>query len=265
MDGNAYQYQPPVQAAPAPAKSRKPLLVVAGAVALVACGLAAFLLLRMGGASRPAVTGDQIQSAVSGCDASANPAGCQSVQLTSLASSTGSPEPCKALAGEARDSCVWSAAKEAGDARTCDAMEDADRKARCQDDVLLRVAVAAHDAAGCSAIKDAGYKTSCVEQIEPTSSANCASRGLDAATCQGMARSEAAVAAGKPALCDGTGERKDACLDMVGETDADGDGLTALVEAEYGSSPTNPDTDGDGFGDGAEVSGGYNPNGPGKL
>lgn len=70
--------------------------------------------------------------------------------------------------------------------------------------------------------------------------------------------------------------------------DSDGDGLNNAEELEAGTSSTNPDTDGDGLGDreevkvygtdprrtdtdgdtfldGAEVEGGYNPNGPGKL
>ncbi|MFA5946224.1 MAG: hypothetical protein WC802_04935 [Patescibacteria group bacterium] len=70
--------------------------------------------------------------------------------------------------------------------------------------------------------------------------------------------------------------------------DSDGDGLTNAQELEAGTSSTNPDTDGDGLGDkeevqvygtdplrtdtdgdgfldGAEVTAGFNPNGPGKL
>lgn len=70
--------------------------------------------------------------------------------------------------------------------------------------------------------------------------------------------------------------------------DSDGDGLNNAAELEAGTSSTNPDTDGDGLGDreevkvystdpnrtdtdgdgyldGAEVAGGYNPNGPGML
>ena len=70
--------------------------------------------------------------------------------------------------------------------------------------------------------------------------------------------------------------------------DSDGDGLTDEEEARFGTSIRKPDTDndglfdkeevqiyktnplkadsdGDGYLDGSEVSGGYNPNGPGKL
>lgn len=48
--------------------------------------------------------------------------------------------------------------------------------------------------------------------------------------------------------------------------DTDSDGLTDYDEVRiYGTDPKNPDTDGDGFLDGAEVKGGYNPKGPGKL
>lgn len=52
----------------------------------------------------------------------------------------------------------------------------------------------------------------------------------------------------------------------VTKADTDGDGLGDREEVEvYGTDPRNPDTDGDGYLDGQEVSGGYNPNGPGKL
>ncbi len=52
----------------------------------------------------------------------------------------------------------------------------------------------------------------------------------------------------------------------VTKADTDGDGLGDREEVEvYGTDPRKPDTDGDGYLDGQEVSGGYNPNGSGKL
>ncbi len=50
------------------------------------------------------------------------------------------------------------------------------------------------------------------------------------------------------------------------KSDSDGDGLFDLEEVQvYKTNPNNPDSDGDTFSDGAEVEGGYNPAGPGKL
>lgn len=50
------------------------------------------------------------------------------------------------------------------------------------------------------------------------------------------------------------------------EPDSDGDGLFDREEVKvYKTNALNPDTDSDGFTDGQEVSGGYNPNGSGKL
>ncbi len=50
------------------------------------------------------------------------------------------------------------------------------------------------------------------------------------------------------------------------KADTDGDGLGDREEVKvYGTNPLKADTDGDGYSDGTEVSGGYNPNGPGKL
>ena len=48
--------------------------------------------------------------------------------------------------------------------------------------------------------------------------------------------------------------------------DTDEDGLGDREEVQvYGTDPLDADTDGDTYLDGAEVAGGYNPNGPGKL
>ena len=52
------------------------------------------------------------------------------------------------------------------------------------------------------------------------------------------------------------------CLSAGDDTsppDADGDGLSDTLEAEYGTDPDEPDTDGDGFLDGVEVDEGTNP------
>jgi hypothetical protein len=48
-------------------------------------------------------------------------------------------------------------------------------------------------------------------------------------------------------------------------TDSDKDDLPDMYEEIYGTNPNKADTDGDGYLDGAEVKGGYDPNGPGKL
>lgn len=52
----------------------------------------------------------------------------------------------------------------------------------------------------------------------------------------------------------------------ISDVDSDNDGLNNYDETlQYKTDPNKPDTDGDGYLDGAEVKGGYNPNGPGKL
>lgn len=51
----------------------------------------------------------------------------------------------------------------------------------------------------------------------------------------------------------------------IGKADDDGDGLLNRDEDRYNTDKNNPDTDGDGYTDGAEVDGGYNPNGEGNL
>jgi len=48
--------------------------------------------------------------------------------------------------------------------------------------------------------------------------------------------------------------------------DTDADGLSDKEETKiYGTDPKDPDTDKDGYSDGAEVHGGFNPKGPGRL
>ena len=87
---------------------------------------------------------------------------------------------------------------------------------------------------------------------------------------------------------DEVGEVEEVSEPEVSRKDTDKDGLTDEEEKEYGTStttadtdsdglfdpeeiktwetdPLNPDTDGDGYLDGAEVDGGYNPNGAGAL
>lgn len=52
---------------------------------------------------------------------------------------------------------------------------------------------------------------------------------------------------------------------LAAEADDDGDGLVLREEERFGTDPANPDSDGDGYADGAEIDGGYNPLGEGKL
>lgn len=54
-------------------------------------------------------------------------------------------------------------------------------------------------------------------------------------------------------------------LDKESRADTDKDGLLDLWERYFGSNPKKPDTDGDKFKDGAEILGGYDPTGRGRL
>lgn len=55
------------------------------------------------------------------------------------------------------------------------------------------------------------------------------------------------------------------CISAGYLADTDGDGLLDTNESLWGTNLNKFDTDGDGFGDMAEISGGYNPLGPGRL
>ena len=72
----------------------------------------------------------------------------------------------------------------------------------------------------------------------------------------------------------GTDRDKDGLMDSeeitlgtdINNVDTDADGLFDREEVKvYKTNPLVQDTDGDGYLDGEEVSGGYNPNGPGRL
>lgn len=65
-------------------------------------------------------------------------------------------------------------------------------------------------------------------------------------------------------LVTGTTARLPSIRDF-GAEDADGDGLSSVLEAFYGTDVGKSDTDGDGFGDGDEVAHGRNPRGDGTL
>jgi hypothetical protein len=63
-----------------------------------------------------------------------------------------------------------------------------------------------------------------------------------------------------------TNDEETAAGTSLAKPDTDSDLLGDKEEVQvYGTDPLRADTDGDGFNDGVEVSGGYNPNGPGKI
>jgi len=243
------------------------IVIGVAAVLLVAGGIALWQLLSHRSGTDMKQTQQALKDSLVTCEGEQNPDACRVKMVTEAATSVKAPALCEELAGVGRDDCIWNVARESNDPSVCRSMADSTRAAICVDDVTLRLAVATHDATLCAKIADASFRTSCQEQIDPLTSANCASRGVDAATCDAMKKRDAAIAAGDLALCAGitVQEIQNSCVDRVGETDADADGLSALSEQDYGTSPTNPDTDGDGFKDGDEVAAGFNPNGSGKL
>ena len=223
----------------------------------------------------------QLSASLAGCAQQPNPDECRRNKVLLAAQATGAASVCGQLAGADRDSCIWTISRERNDADGCALMEDKEKAARCSDAINAKLAVASKDAAYCDTVIDEARKATCVAAAEgPLTSANCADRGMDQATCDGVAAYEAAVASEDRSACDALASDDDAkrCNEILGERsvvqkvgtdpnlDLDGDGLTDVAETDtYHTDPGKTDTDGDGYSDKVEIDGGYNPNGPGRL
>ena len=174
---------------------------------------------------------------------------------------------CERLEGGAYDECVWTVAREEGNAATCADMLDSAKAATCADAIYLKRALEEEDAAACESISDAEKKTACLAAIAgPTTRENCLTRN-GAAYCAEFDLYLQAEAAQDPDKCAmiTDADLSELCVELVSPGDRDFDGLDAGEEAAYGSSDTSADTDGDGFADSEEIKNGNNPNGSGML
>ena len=253
----------------------KPVLFLVGAAAVaVALVIAALLVVRFWQSNN--VNKQQVQGLINqtaaamtrDCATAFDPSSCQQGKVNQALQTTAVPEVCALLSGEGRDDCLWGLAKQQSDPELCEMIEKADWQKLCLDALQKEKAVAANNPSFCQKIVTAETKASCLSALSvPVTAANCASSGHEAAFCAAVAVTEQAVKDKNPDLCDNIQDeaQQEGCYDMVGVGDRDHDGLDASLEKFYGTDDNNPDTDGDGFEDGAEVRGGYNPNGKGTL
>lgn len=222
-----------------------------------------------------------------------DPAACQERVRSNNAREMGDAAMCADLEGDEYRNCVELIAFDTLNAEVCDALEsDVDS---CKDTVYIKTARENDDYAACDQISDAEKRVSCQSSLldEVVEQGRCEEFGIDAATCDAQALFDQAIATRNVAECEAIlpADQEGACAEIIptlsdetdaGSQDADGDGLSANMEATYGTSddnrdsdadgvedgdevqlyltdPANPDTDGDGFDDGTEILSGNDP------
>ena len=265
--------QPPFAAPEAPKAFLKPWMFLAASVVVVAVIIVVVVVMR-GGRQEAVLLTKQISDAAdvadSACANTKNTQACMQSKLTQSAAEIGAVQACGMIQEPvAYDNCVWTVANEKMDANLCKLIKNPDWNERCRDGMYLKIARDAKDAAVCEKIIRAETKTVCRNELDPLTSANCASRGHDAAWCADFAIYQKAVERQDRALCETikTAEFSDACGEIstaAVSLDADGDGLTDADERNiYKTDPAKADTDRDGYSDGMEVKSNHNPLGPG--
>ena len=140
---------------------------------------------------------------------------------------------------------VTTVAAQTGFEETCELLETVEERDNC----YWGVARVSADASVCAKQVDSEKATRCADGVYLAQ----ALAQKDAAACEQIVEQD----------------RKDRCLALFApqapSQDTDADGLTDDEEQVYDTDPNNPDSDGDSYSDGQEVSGGYNPLGPGLL
>ncbi len=235
----------------------------------------------------------QLEQSLEGCAQEADPDACRQKKIVAAAQATGAASLCEKLEDEDRDECIWKIARERKNPETCADIADEENRAICADTLYARIAIDAEDLEMCEKISDEELKENCIGTIKgPITIENCSERGESESMCADLALRIQAVASADSSICEQIvdEDERGICNELVAsvEVDADGDGLDAEQESNYGSSdqnidtdsdgltdvqeiktyktdPANPDTDGDSYSDGSEVENGYNPLGEGKL
>jgi hypothetical protein len=217
---------------------------------------------------------------------------CRARKVNEIAEQFGSAELCEKLSGDSLTSCAWKVAKDQLDPEECVIISDKEKQGDCQDVVFRALASRDYDLSWCEKIQNEISRTRCVNGLSESIAIEkgCSGTGVDQSVCDRLDAVETAINTGNPNSCMALSDPgdQDDCLEGVGLMDVDRDGLSAIQEADLGTSdnnwdsdndglgdaaevktyktdPTNPDTDGDGYKDGEEVKNGYNPLGSGKL
>lgn len=168
-----------------------------------------------------------------------------------------------------KQNCITGVAVQKNDEKICEAHGNPETRDFCLSLILSGKASEAGDIETCLKVPQESYRNSCFYAIvdKKASRDYCDGLGDFKNKCLDIVLVREAAARGDTNTC---GQITDAasregCLSELSGSDKDGDGLTNTEEERYGTDPLNPDTDGDSYKDGDEVRAGYNPRGPGKL
>lgn len=283
---------------PKPPVPWKLIAIVGGTIVLVVLIIfgARWWVMNKTTAGQQAATIDKIEKALdnslSSCDKEKNPDNCKANLVEAAAMEAGSVEICAKLAGSALDTCVVKVAKKFFDADGCELMTDAEKQTNCKDLVYRALATKEMDISWCEKIATESVRSRCVSAMSETIAREkgCVGTGIDQTVCDKMNAIDTAATSGDPNQCMALADVNDqaTCLERVGLSDKDQDGLNITLETQlgtsdentdsdgdglsdsdeyniYGTDPAKVDTDGDGYNDGDEVKNGYNPLGGGKL
>lgn len=175
----------------------------------------------------------------------------------------------QAVSEKTKQNCITEIAVRKNDEKVCEAHTNSEAKDFCVSLILSGIAREADDMDLCLKVPQESYRNSCFYAIvsKKASRSYCDGLGELKDRCLDIVISSEAFSKADLALCEEISDEasRDACLAELGGVDSDEDGLTNMEEKQYGTDPTNPDTDGDGYKDGEEVKAGYNPKGEGKL
>ncbi len=187
------------------------------------------------------------------------------------------------LARDDKDICISAVAFITGTNGICGEVNDKSGQLECSDNVLDERADSKIEK--CQTYRTNDLKAQCFIKIfgvykQP---ADCVGLKVEATkkVCESATTYQVALDNQDHSLCSSISQEalKDYCLkNVVDKTekaveklidknkDTDGDGLSDFDELnKYFTDPNKPDTDGDSYVDGAEIGGGYNPCGDGKL
>lgn len=235
-----------------------------------------------------------MQRELDDCLENEDPAACQSRVRSNNAREMGDVAMCSGLVADEYHNCVELIAFDTLNQDICEALESGVDS--CKDTVYTKTARANNDYAQCDQISDADKRKSCQSSLldEVVEQGRCEEFAIDPEVCAAQSLFDQAIATRNIEECEALlpPEEEAACAEIIptiadesvdsGLQDADGDGLSANMEATYGTSdnnkdsdadgvedgdevqlyltdPANPDTDGDGFDDGTEILSGNDP------
>jgi hypothetical protein len=175
-----------------------------------------------------------------------------------LVSENGNGDYCKDLQGEEFDSCINLAALSSENRGLCKEIEDEEVANDCADALFLVAFGRDHSYQDCSEYNIQDRQESCESNWirGQVLAVDCSSEYVDDNLCAYGEIIQQARAIRDLSLCEQITNSTyyGGCIELVGETDLDLDGLGSESEAVYGTSDTNTDSDGDGLGDYEEVS-----------